>query len=198
MAKFKIRLTEEERKARKRARYAKWCANNKERIKAHNKNLAVKRRIERQAFRLKNPLKKLTDEERRLRRNANSRKWRLVNPERAKQANISWRAANPDKVKARDFSTALRKRYGLTVAEYSLMLSAQGNCCAICKVSQPGGRGRWHVDHCAKTSTIRQLLCGSCNPGLGFFKHNTELLQRAIDYLRKFSPSQSPETSPSP
>jgi lambda family phage minor tail protein L len=41
------------------------------------------------------------------------------------------------------------------------------------------------VDHCHKTNTLRDLLCHQCNSGLGQFKDNIEILQKAIDYLHK-------------
>jgi len=41
------------------------------------------------------------------------------------------------------------------------------------------------MDHCHKTNKIRGLLCGKCNSAIGFFDDDTELLEKAIDYLKK-------------
>jgi hypothetical protein len=116
-------------------------------------------------------------------------RWRAANPERVKKY-ASYRASKriADRKWARevDLRETLKKRYGITPVEYYAMLDTQNGCCAICGTFMPGGRGRWHVDHCSKTGEVRALLCSSCNPGLGFFKHNIDLLQRAIDYLKQF------------
>jgi recombination endonuclease VII len=118
--------------------------------------------------------------------NAYQRNWRAANRKRSNQYSVDWRAANPELAKEKDFKDSLKRRYGITPVEYETMLAAQDGCCAICGTNKPGGRGRWHVDHCSKTNIVRRLLCGSCNPGLGFFKHDIKLLQRAIDYLKEY------------
>lgn len=40
-----------------------------------------------------------------------------------------------------------------------------------------------HVDHDAETGKVRGMLCTNCNRGIGFLKHDTEILARAIKYL---------------
>jgi len=78
----------------------------------------------------------------------------------------------------------LKRRFGIGLADYFLLLQNQGNACAICKSSTPGGRGRFHVDHCHTTGKIRGILCHSCNVGLGVFKDSPFLLFLASAYLR--------------
>jgi DNA-directed RNA polymerase subunit RPC12/RpoP len=41
------------------------------------------------------------------------------------------------------------------------------------------------VDHDHKNEKYRGLLCNHCNRGLGHFRDNPEILQKAIDYLNK-------------
>ena len=41
------------------------------------------------------------------------------------------------------------------------------------------------LDHSHETGLFRGWLCNSCNSGLGQFGDNIELLQKAIDYLKK-------------
>jgi len=84
----------------------------------------------------------------------------------------------------------LKTKYGLTIAQYELMLESQGKKCAICETETPGGRcGNagpvFAVDHCHATGRIRGLLCNSCNTALGGFKDNQLYLCRAIEYLKK-------------
>ena len=42
-------------------------------------------------------------------------------------------------------------------------------------------------DHDHLTGKAREWICDSCNTGLGRFKDDITILQRAIDYLKKYS-----------
>jgi len=96
----------------------------------------------------------------------------------------AWQAANPDKVKALNWQTNLRRWYGLTPEQYGQMLAAQGGQCAICKCSpDESTHGRLFVDHSAETGRIRGLLCGNCNSGIGYLRHDRSRLNAAIAYL---------------
>lgn len=58
--------------------------------------------------------------------------------------------------------------------------------CPICrKTTIPGISSKVVLDHDHKTGEIRGWICESCNTGLGRFKDDISLLQRAIDYLQK-------------
>ena len=64
------------------------------------------------------------------------------------------------------------------------MLAKQGGSCAICNSAKPGcSRKYFTVDHDHQSNKIRGLLCARCNPGLGFFMDQPELLRAAIHYL---------------
>ena len=76
----------------------------------------------------------------------------------------------------------VKKKFGLSTAEYAALLEKQGGVCAICKKTDSEGK-RLAVDHCHSTGTIRGLLCGHCNTGLGKFFDNTQYLTDAINYL---------------
>lgn len=73
--------------------------------------------------------------------------------------------------------------YGITLEEHLSMIEAQDNRCAICDAvgdeSAP-----LHVDHDHETAKVRGLLCGPCNRGIGLFKDDPEVLERAARYLR--------------
>lgn len=62
--------------------------------------------------------------------------------------------------------------------------------CPICgKRSVVGVTANLVKDHDHVTGKGREWICDSCNTGLGRFKDDTELLQKAIDYLKKYHAS---------
>ena len=78
------------------------------------------------------------------------------------------------------------QQLGITEDEYLGLLEIQGGQCAICKADQPWSRSTtWHVDHDHITGEVRGLLCSRCNRGLGYFRDDPALLNRAIDYLHQ-------------
>ena len=81
----------------------------------------------------------------------------------------------------------LQQTYGLSLAEYAVLLKTQDGKCAICGVT-PGERDkRLCVDHDHKTGEIRGLLCNGCNWSLGGFRDSADLLRRAAIYLETHS-----------
>lgn len=80
----------------------------------------------------------------------------------------------------------LASKYGITPDRYSAMLAEQEGRCAICGASDPKTKhGFWHIDHCHASGKLRQLLCSTCNTGLGSFFDDPELLDRAAAYVRR-------------
>ena len=60
--------------------------------------------------------------------------------------------------------------------------------CPICdKASIPGVTANLVKDHDHSTGRAREWICDSCNTGLGRFKDDIKLLERAIKYLIKHS-----------
>jgi len=80
------------------------------------------------------------------------------------------------------YEVNLRRRYGITLAEYKAMVAAQDGCCAICG-ERP--EARMHVDHDHDTGMIRQLLCPPCNAALGGARDRPDLLRAMADYLER-------------
>lgn len=72
-----------------------------------------------------------------------------------------------------------RRRYGITVEHFDAMFAEQNGLCAICREAPAA-----HVDHDHETNRVRGLLCFNCNGALGQFRDRTDLMQRAIAYLR--------------
>ena len=98
---------------------------------------------------------------------AYQKQWREKN--QGKRAEYSWKAL-----------------YGITREQYEYMLETQDGLCAICREVDPSGKPL-AVDHNSVTKEVRGLLCGRCNPGIGFFLHDVNRLQAAIDYLVKIA-----------
>ncbi len=77
----------------------------------------------------------------------------------------------------------LKSRYRLDPAEYESLLKNQGDVCAICRGKQFIGHS-FCVDHNHETGEVRGLLCHKCNRALGAFQESTEVVERALHYLR--------------
>jgi len=92
---------------------------------------------------------------------------------------LRWRARNPNRTK----DTCLRRKYGITFDDYTLMLQEQSNCCAICK-GLAGQRG-FVVDHDHETGKVRGLLCTTCNLMLGSSYDDPAILMDGIAYLEE-------------
>ncbi|KKK92520.1 hypothetical protein LCGC14_2702080, partial [marine sediment metagenome] len=75
------------------------------------------------------------------------------------------------------------KAYGLSMKQYREILTKQKGGCAIC-CSASNREKYLCVDHDHRTGTVRGLLCGHCNKGIGFFKDNPKLLDKASRYVR--------------
>lgn len=91
-------------------------------------------------------------------------------------------------------------RYGITKDDWLAMFDAQGGCCRICGRTltvYTGGRqdkSKTVTDHCHETGTVRGILCGNCNLGIGYL-HTPELLTSALTYLTA-SPRSFPDKLP--
>jgi len=75
------------------------------------------------------------------------------------------------------------RSFGLSLAEKSAAFNSQQKQCAICK-DQIDDVTKAQTDHDHKTGKVRGLLCTRCNIGIGCFRDDTDILVRAIGYLR--------------
>jgi hypothetical protein len=108
------------------------------------------------------------------------RQWQLENPERYKAKQREYVESGQKKFWSRRYH--LKRKYGMTLADYDRIFQAQNGVCAICFEPRPDER-TLHVDHDHETDVIRGLLCFRCNNALGDFREEYELFQRAADYL---------------
>lgn len=113
-------------------------------------------------------------------------------PERRERRNKLKREASPEVRQYRAEYVRrrwLKQQYGLTPEGFDAMLAAQGGVCIICgNPPDPDGRGtasRLHPDHDHVTGRTRDLLCLSCNVGVGHFRDDPALLRAAAEYIER-------------
>lgn len=97
-----------------------------------------------------------------------------------------YRKGNPDKIK----HTKLMQTYGISFAEYNVILASQNGVCAVCEREERaiwrGQKTRLAVDHDHSTGAVRGLLCQKCNRALGLLEENVRHMARLIEYIEKF------------
>lgn len=151
--------------------YSEWYGKNRERL------LLVRREYNKK---WRNDPERV--EQDRLRNASPNRKTyrkKYKQTEAGKRSNIKYR--NKPDVKLKVKSRSLKKRYGIDLVEYKRLVELQKGLCAICGKFEGE---KLHIDHCHETNKVRGLLCGSCNRGLGMFKDDVMLFNKAIDYLK--------------
>lgn len=82
---------------------------------------------------------------------------------------------------------ALLRRMGISKEQKNELLIKQNHGCKICHkkiyfLFSNESSNCLYVDHCHKTNEVRGLLCASCNSGIGKFKENLNLMQKAIEW----------------
>ena len=103
------------------------------------------------------------------------------NREQEIERSRQWRKVYPEKVR----QYRLKHRYGLSHEDWLEMWESQGGKCAICNTpfNKPSDAC---IDHNHKTGEKRSLLCRKCNPAIGFFGDNLELMKEGIRYLERW------------
>lgn len=81
-------------------------------------------------------------------------------------------------------------RYGLSAEQYFELYQKQGGKCRICGCELPDGE-YLHVDHNKRSGEVRGLLCSKCNKGIGLFKENPSVMNRAIEYIKEINAKNS-------
>ncbi len=102
----------------------------------------------------------------------------------------SWRARNLERAKetsrANSRRGSIRKRYGLTEAQYDSYMKKFGSACGICGGMETQRHKRTlSMDHCHKTGAIRGALCSLCNSMLGLARDRVDILEKAVLYLKR-------------
>jgi hypothetical protein len=125
------------------------------------------------------------------------KKWLKINKEKQKISIKNWKNKNrkqlikTEKIWLQDNPDYhrrlhLKKTYKISLENYNNLLKSQNGVCAICGQIEKINNRSLSIDHDHVTGKIRGLLCYECNTGLGKFKDNEILLNKASDYLKKF------------
>lgn len=109
---------------------------------------------------------------------------------RCRPCDAQFRRSNPPAVKPHYKKSTeqirrsnLKRLYGMSLEEYEKRVVEQEGRCAICV--EPAEK--LVVDHCHRKGSVRKLLCGGCNTGLGMFQDDPERMAKAIAYLTDHS-----------
>lgn len=76
----------------------------------------------------------------------------------------------------------LRRKYGISAADYEAMLRKQDDRCQICRRPSLDDK-RLAVDHNHVTGAVRGLLCSNCNSGIALLGDDHKRLLRAAAYV---------------
>lgn len=77
----------------------------------------------------------------------------------------------------------IKVAFGITIEQYELLAK---NGCNICKRTIIAkNKTRMCVDHDHETGKIRGILCNHCNRFLGAFKDRIDLIEKAIEFVRR-------------
>lgn len=88
----------------------------------------------------------------------------------------------------------LKKKYGITQAEYLTLFDSQNGKCKICdrklthnntalRLGEKRDPSSCVIDHCHTTGKIRGLLCFHCNTAIGHVFEDKKILAKMISYL---------------
>lgn len=116
-----------------------------------------------------------------------AREYYLKNRRKFIEGNAERRRKNPFIFDCRNLISRFKMRYGISIKleDYLKLFEEAHGVCAICKVEWKTGR-RMAIDHCHKTNRLRGFLCDKCNMGMGLFRDDKDILESAIEYIKKY------------
>ncbi len=97
--------------------------------------------------------------------------------------NLKWRTEHKDSVR----NTRFKYKYKITLEERNTIEVKQNSKCAICGVHSSKEIRGLFIDHNHKTNQVRGLLCNSCNRGIGYFRDDKDIVEKARIYLHEHS-----------
>jgi len=111
---------------------------------------------------------------------AYNKKYKLKNKDKISLYNKKYELDYKDRRRVVDN----KRLYNITPKQLEVMYEEQDNSCKICNTHKDDTKMGLVIDHCHKTLEVRGLLCHNCNVALGHLKDDTELLDKAKQYLK--------------
>jgi hypothetical protein len=90
--------------------------------------------------------------------------------------------AHRDKQRKDATRRQIRRTHSLTEEQLQWLEEQAAGKCMLC--GEPPGLKPLCIDHGHADGAVRGLICTRCNIGLGFFKDDSDLFERAAAYLR--------------
>ena len=131
-------------------------------------------------------------------KSAADRKYREENPERCQRNAKLYYLDNTEEIKKRvsDYSKTekgklvrikahAKNRYGIDLRDRKAMSKAQDSRCAIC--GKEFDLSDLFTDHCHHSGIVRGLLCNRCNMGIGCLMDDEKIIEKALEYVRKYN-----------
>lgn len=106
------------------------------------------------------------------------KEWARKNPEKRRKIVRRYYENNPLRYQKHAY-----RKYGVPDSLMDSVYKETSGPCWICGVLPEEDRAHC-VDHDHETGEFRGVLCRSCNKGLGHFKDNKDLVERASKYLK--------------
>jgi hypothetical protein len=108
----------------------------------------------------------------------------------------NWRNNNRERCRNSNRKSHLKNDFKMSVEDFERKLQEQDNKCAICgRDFDSSLKGMPHVDHdhaccsgvrsCGKC--VRNIVCHKCNIVIAYADDDPEILQHAIEYLKKWT-----------
>ena len=114
---------------------------------------------------------------------------KFTDPRVAKNARATSKSKQGIHWKGDKRKISYNRGHSIPISKYNEMLESQKGVCAICGKPETrkykGVICRMMIDHNHKTGVIRGLLCHRCNVALGLFLEDTNVLTKAINYLKE-------------
>ena len=108
------------------------------------------------------------------------RKHKKKDKKKINEYHKEWRSKNKEKWKR--YQTC--HRYGISTEEYEDLIESSGKSCPICNTLFDDSKYKRNIDHCHETGIVRGIICNHCNVALGWFKHDEDILRRAISWIK--------------